>query len=294
MTEHEAIINKALDGDVISCELVSNTNNIVYKIIRKNKQIQYVKFYQNNSFHIDNEINLYKIVENKYLKELVYSSENPKFAIFKELKGKSIDELTDEELKENADNIIESVCDFFSSVGKNSLKGYGFLDEKLEGKKESFKDFICERQTETSKILEEYSFLSEAFNKIYDKYNKILVGDNKLIPIDTNLKNIMLTENGTIKFVDPGELISGPIIMAYGDFVAHSYKTILYDKLIEKLKLDEKENKLLRIYAIFSSLNVLAFLKKNGVDNLETVIPYGNKYTFFELIKEHMKYLELK
>ena len=51
--------------------------------------------------------------------------------------------------------------------------------------------------------------------------------------------------------------------------------------------------KLVRIYAIFSSLNILAFLKKNGVDNLEAVIPYGNTYTFYELIKEHLKFLNL-
>ena len=68
---------------------------------------------RNNSYHIDNEINLYKLVGNRYLKELVYSSENPKFAIFKELKGKTVDELDSVSLINYADNIIESLCDFF-------------------------------------------------------------------------------------------------------------------------------------------------------------------------------------
>lgn len=294
MIKYENIIMDVLKGDIHSCKLISNTNNMVYKIVKKNNEILYAKFYLNNSYHIDNEINLYKLVDNRYLKELVYSSENPKFAIFKELKGKTVDELDIVSLINHADNIIESLCDFFSSISKFSTKGYGLLDENMNGKRKSFKEFIFERQSETSKVLKDYPSLSNVFNKIYNKYNEILIEDNKLVPIDTNLKNIMIMPDGSVKFVDPGELISGPIMMGYGDFVAHSYKTVLYERLIEKLELDYIQNKLLRIYAVFSSLNVLAFLKKNGVDNLQKVIPYGNRYTFFELIEEHMKYLELK
>ena len=81
--------------------------------------------------------------------------------------------------------------------------------------------------------------------------------------------------------------------MGYGDFVAHTYKTILYDNLIKKLNLNEEESKLIHIYAIFSSLNILAFLHKLGVSELESVIPYGNNQTFFTLISEHLKEIDL-
>lgn len=294
MDKYKNIIMNVLRSDVHSCELISNTNNIVYKIVKKNNEVLYAKFYLNNSSHIDNEINLYKLVDNKYLKELVYSSEDPKFAMFKELKGKTINELDSVNLMNYANNVIESLCDFFSSMSKISVNGYGLLDENMNGRKKSFKDFILERQSETSKVLKDYPSLSTIFDKIYKKYNEILIEDNKLVPIDTNLKNIMITSDGSVKFIDPGELISGPIMMGYGDFVAHSYKTVLYEKLIEKLKLDYNQCKLLKIYAVFSSLNVLSFLKKNGVDNLQEVIPYGNRYTFAELIKEHLEYLGLE
>ena len=102
------------------------------------------------------------------------------------------------------------------------------------------------------------------------------------------MKNIFITENNEVKFIDPGELISAPILMSYGDFVAHTYKTTLYDCLMEKLNLNDEDIKRLRIYAIFSSLNILAFLSNNGVTNLDEVIPYGNKYTFYDLINNHL------
>lgn len=156
---------------------------------------------------------------------------------------------------------------------------------------ESFQEFIFNRQMGSERVLNDYPLLNMAFSCIYAKYKDLIVGDNSLVPIDTNAKNIMVTDTGEVKFIDPGELISGPILMGYGDFVAHTYKTELYGCLIQKLSLSEDDLKRLRIYAIFSSLNILAFLKKLGVDDLQSVIPYGNKYSFYSLIEEHLREL---
>jgi len=225
---------------------------------------------------------------------LIYKSESPRIAIFKELVGKTIDELSAEELEDKSYLIVESVVDYFEKISIHKVKGYGILDENLNGKYSDFFEFLKIRQSSTSLILKDYPELSGIFDLIMKKYKDIIVADNSLVPIDTNLKNIMVLNDSSIKFVDPGEMISAPILMGYGDFVAHTYKTVLYDKLMKRLKLDDKELKLLRIYAIFSSLNILAFLKNHGVTELSEVIPYGNKYTFYELINEHLKYLDLK
>ena len=64
--------------------------------------------------------------------------------------------------------------------------------------------------------------------------------------------------------------------------------------MIEKLNLSKEDMQRLRIYAVFSSLNILAFLKKLGVTDLESVIPYGNSYTFYSLIKDHLNELDIK
>lgn len=167
------------------------------------------------------------------------------------------------------------------------------LDENLNGKYDDFYEFLKSRQRYTALILKDYDELNNLFDLIFNKYKDIMCADNSLVPIDTNLKNIMLLETGGVKFIDPGKMISGPIMMGYGDFVAHTYKTPLYDKLIKELNPDSNLEKIIRIYAILSSLNILAFLKQNGVDELNEIIPYGNKYTFYELINEHLKYLNL-
>ena len=281
------IIKETL-GDVISIDLVSQTSNIVFKVLTEKYGTLYAKFYLNKSSHIDHEIHLYDMIDSKYLKEVLFISEKHDFAIFKELEGKTIDELTLDEINEYKEQIIDSLIYFYETVGKQRVNGYGLLDSNMNGTSKSFEDFIVNRQIGTEEVLKEYPILNSAFSNIYSKYKSLIIGDNFLVPIDTNAKNIMVTENGDIKFIDPGELISGPKLMGYGDYVAHTYKTELYDCLIRKLNLDEDDMKRLRIYAIFSSLNILAFLKKLGIDDLEHVVPYGNTYSFYDLIKEHL------
>lgn len=292
MNEYIDIINKTLK-DAREIELISETNNIVYKVVSDTYGTVYVKFYLNKSSHIDNEIKLYDIVNNKYLKEIVTKSVNPNFAIFKELKGKTIDELSNEELENNKEYIVESLIEFFETISKKKIQGFGLLDDNLNGTSKEFKEFIMQRQLNTQNELKDYPFLNNIFTKIYEKYNDLIVEDNCLVPIDTNMKNIMLTDQNEIKFIDPGELISAPILMGYGDFVAHTYKTELYEILMKKLSLNKEDEKRLRIYAIFSSLNVLAFIKRAGGNELDKITPYGNKYTFYDLIKEHLDKLEI-
>ena len=292
--DYQLVIKNIFKEKLQEIELVSETSNKVYKIITTDGEILYAKFYQQNSFHIDNELKVYDLIDHKYLKDLYYISEEYKMAIFRELVGKTVDELTEQELEEYKDSIICSVCDYFNTMKKHKTNGYGILDQDLNGTYEDFYTFLQERQKGTSTILQEYTELNCLFDLIFQKYRNIIKPDNSLTPIDTNLKNIMVLTDGTIKFCDPGEMISAPILMAYGDFVAHIYKTPLYEVLIQKLNLNSTEEKLLRIYAIFSSLNILAFLKKNGVDELKNIIPYGNKYTFYNLINEHLEHLNIQ
>lgn len=289
---YESKIREILGEDVEIYE-VGETSNKVFKVNTGSK-IVYVKFYRDNSSHVDNELKIYDLVSDKYLKEVVYKSDSPKMAIFGELVGKTIDELSREELDNNSDKIVDSIIDYFTSISSNKTTGYGLLDDNLCGKSNDFIEFLRTRQKDTSDTLKDYPELSSIADELLDKYSSIIESDNSLVPIDTNMKNVMVCDDGSIKFVDPGEMISGPILMGYGDFAAHTYKTVLYDKLVEKLDLSSDEEKLIRIYAIFSSLNILAFLRKLGVTELDKVIPFGNSYTFYDLISEHLEYLGSK
>ena len=77
--------------------------------------------------------------------------------------------------------------------------------------------------------------------------------------------------------------------MGMGEFVAHSYGTKVYDKFIEKMQASSEEIKRLSIYGILSSTNIMAFLVRNNIGDINLSKPFGNNNTFFELIGGHLK-----
>ena len=102
----------------------------------------------------------------------------------------------------------------------------------------------------------------------------------------------MITEQGEIKIIDPGAIVSAPLNMGLGELVAHSYGTIIYDKLMKNMQVTKSQKRKLSIYAILSSLNVMAFLVRNRIGDIERSKPFGNTHTFFELIEGHLKVIE--
>ena len=80
--------------------------------------------------------------------------------------------------------------------------------------------------------------------------------------------------------------------MGIGELVAHSYGTIIYDKLMENMNATELQKRKLSIDGTLSSLNVMAFLVKNRIGDIEKSKPFGNTHTFFELVNGHLKIID--
>lgn len=298
---YKSKIETALNKKINELILISNTNNIVlrYSIQAKN---YFAKFYQEGETHTDNEVLLYKNIPaegKKYLKNLIYSNfeqnEEQKFALYEEVKGKILASMLDngEINDELATKVARELLNYFRIISKMKTKTYGNLSNGFEGGYSSFLQYLYEYQFKTTKTL----FLNEKTRKIsslpyrlLEQYADVLdEGQPCVTPIDSNFKNIMITDNGEIKIIDPGAIVSAPINMGLGELIAHSYGTIIYDKLIEEMKPTCIEKKRLSIYGILSSMNIMAFLVRNNIGIIEDSKPFGNKKTFFELIEGHMK-----
>lgn len=274
-------------------EIVSHLNNIVVKINNL-----YLKIYNGNSIIKDNELILYKEIKNtKLFKEIIYqgvvkTDKRYDFALFKPIEGKTLDLIEYQDAE--AEKIAKKVHEFINYTSKISCNKFGDIDEKFEGAQNSFKEYIFEFQHKTSTTLylddstRKYSSL--AYDLLLRYEQKFNVEKPYIIPVDLNFKNIMVTDNFRIKIVDPGALIAGPLEMSYGEFCAHSYGTLIYEKF-EKMMGKEVDQELVRIYAIFMLLNILAFIVRNNIMDAKLAKPFGNNKTFLELIDEHLKFL---
>ncbi len=304
INEYIAKIEKSIQSKISNVKLVSTSNNIVIKY-KKDDNTYFAKFYQNNATHVDNEVMLYKTIPEegkKYLKNLVYSNfatnEKTRFAIFEEVKGKTLAEmLENNEISDIlANKVAREILNYFSIVSKIRTNKYGNLENNLNGKYDSFLKYLYEYQFPTTETL----FLNSKTRKLSSLPYTLLAENAEILdegyscvtPIDSNFKNIMITEQGEIKIIDPGAIVSAPLNMGLGELVAHSYGTIIYDKLMKNMQVTKSQKRKLSIYAILSSLNVMAFLVRNRIGDIERSKPFGNTHTFFELIEGHLKVIE--
>lgn len=299
-------IEKVIKDPIIKIEPIQASNK-VFKVYLNNNKVQYIKFYtdylNNQQTNTDLEIQLYNILKKDTLnmfKPLVSTDYNT-YAIFEEVKGTSVDNMSEETRKKYSKKIIESLNKYFDVIYNQKVEGYGkleYINKKFIAKYETYNEFIEDRQNTTSKILKDYKELEIIYDLIKEKYSDILFEtkqESHLCPIDTNMSNILIDEKNNIIFIDPGQMIGSPtILMAYGDFIIHTYNTSLYNELFLTLKLTEKEKILINIYAIFSALNTLAYLKKVGVEKLNEIHSFGNSLTFYKSISVLLKSIDIE
>lgn len=297
---YKSQIEGALKKTIEGLELVSNTNNIVFKYSIEGENY-FAKFYKEGETHTDNEVLLYQSIApegKKYLKSLVFSNvyqeSEQKFALYEEVKGRTLAFMleNDQVSDELATKIAKELLNYFRIVSKMRTSTYGNLSNSFEGEYEYFLEYLYEYQFKTTETLflnPKTRSMSSLPYRLLEQYADILDEGNPCVtPIDSNFRNIMITNNGEIKIIDPGAIVSAPINMGLGELVAHSYGTVIYDKLMEEMQPASIEKKRLSIYGILSSMNIMAFLVRNNIGKIEESKPFGNKRTFFELIEGHL------
>ena len=276
-------------------ELVSDANNLVVRV-----DGNYLKIYQEGKTTVqDNELQLYKKLNRPDLFKKVLAdgivpstASGLQYALYETIHGKPLDEV--KYTPQDAKGISKSVYDFIQTTAEIPCEGFGTIDQNFNGSHETFKEFMFHFQHRTSTTLymnpstRKYSALG--YNLLV-KFEKLLNFDKpSIIPVDLNMKNFLITDDGKTKVPDPGALLAGPKEMAYGEFTAHAFGTPLYEEF--KKHIGDADERLVRLFATLGLSNVLAFIVKHTDQNPETVKPFGNPNTFFSLIDEHKEFLQ--
>lgn len=192
---------------------------------------------------------------------------------------------------------------------KNS--GYGFIDTNnkdiAHGVLASWVDFLHININHIKKIFSENAnkldendnlFLEGAFNHLStfiinnDEHFKNL--SPKLIPIDLNLRNFIVSETNELHMIDLESFLIGDELLAYGELFGHVYKTP-FGECFAKLWDDwnSQQKQLIHFYALLSNMNVLAFKISKSETPIKLTESYlwGNSNNFHALIFEHGQYI---
>ncbi|MBO5341198.1 MAG: hypothetical protein J6A73_00780 [Lachnospiraceae bacterium] len=285
----------------IAVKIVSDAANIVFCLSIGKKKF-YIKFYVDDiKRQKDNELLLYHWIESSehnFFKRLLFEEKIGKsYAVFEEVEGILLADLLSKHALQEvvAERVVDAFVELINTLHHLNTIGYGSINENREGGFVSFSDFFRAYITPTLEALNTCDEMKKwvcIANKICNEsINFLGAGNNGVVPMDNNFRNIMVSDTRVV-FIDPGAVLSAPIEMGYGEFVAHAYGTILYPILIEKLGVDREVEKKIRTFSIFSLLNIMAFLVRNGCSNPDEKCPYGNDKTFSQLLEEHLTFVQ--
>lgn len=299
--DYKKIISTILPSATSISDLPENSSNNVYRFIDGNRNL-FAKIYGSNAVHTDNECMIYEIMPQelfKYTKPLVVKRivDNYLVAVYEDIGGSALADLLDAQSldEKTAIVVVQAFIDFVSILNTIPTTGYGYLKGSFHGSHNRYMDYMWEYQRETIKALKLNNSTEEFANLPYELisryYNVLDSQDHAVVPIDNNFRNIYINKDG-VKFIDPGAIVSGPVELAYGEFSAHAFGTKMFDILKYALGFSKEEETKIRIYAILSSLNIMAYLIRNNVDDIITARPFGNNNTFIDNIYAHLRYLK--
>jgi len=294
----EAAIAELIRSQTINSqnyEIVSDANNLVARV-----DSNFLKVYMSvgNTILQDNELLLYQVTKQPELYKKMLASGTIQndgrffnYALFETIKGKTLDEVN--YTQEDASKISKTIYDHIQNVGQIQCTGFGDINQKFEGSHASWDKYVFDIQHKISRTLSKepatrkYSTLGH--NLLVNNQDLLKCGKPSIIPVDLNFKNILVTDDNRTVIIDPGALLAGPKEMAYGDVMANSYGTKIFEEF--KKHIGDSDEDAMCLYATISLTSILAFITKIGLDPTQAK-PFGNPNTFFSLIDELVDHLK--
>jgi len=297
-----------LVGNITSFEKITRgSNEIFYAKTEKGEFI--VKIYnedRSQRTNLSREIQMSRLLKNlPEIRGMVFSDVTRKtipyeFAIFDYVEGQTLRSLVESgSLNEKQlEDIADQIFTLIKKITKIPTENFGQLDESgTKGTSETWVGFLEDMQEPTTETFRDSSILPASIylapQSILDKHkDKFVLKSPKLIPMDLNIDNIIITPDQRIKFIDPETFWSGDSLCAYSQFYALTKGTPLGDRFASKLPLSSDDEFKMRFYALLDNLNVLAYITRISPEVVKEAKPWGNPNKFIDLIKEHIDYLK--
>jgi len=286
-------------GEPTYVEKLCETNNILYKVTVKDKAYV-LKIYDTKAPGKDMEpYVLTKIPNLTHARKMLVFDDGCgiiafPYAIYPFIDGRALHEELDAGLsKTKAKAYAEDIAEIVKSLARVETKGFGFVDEEIEGVEVNWYGFMIRESKQTdAKPLRKHlpSELIERVLAVVRKNTPRKV-ESTLVQWDLNSHNFLISDD-ELKMIDLGAVAAGDKLFPLGEFMAHYYKTPLWVPFIGCFKLSKKQMRAVRTYALFCDFGILRAAVTMTSEPAKTAKPWGNKHTFLELINSHLNALE--
>jgi aminoglycoside phosphotransferase (APT) family kinase protein len=308
-TDIKKIVEKQV-GSILSLKKMPGGSNEVYFLEAENGK--YITKIYNEKIsqrtNLSREIQISNLLKDlPEIRKMLFSDTSKEkipheFAIFEYVDGQTLRSLIESGSidERRLEDIARQVYLLIARISSVPTEGFGQLDETgLRGTSKTWVEFLKSMQNPTTTTFSSSSTLPAALylapQRILNKHkDKFLLQEPRLIPMDLNTDNIIVTKDNKIIFIDPETFWSGDSLCSYAQFYALTKGTILGESFKKRLPASSEDEFKIRFYALLDNLNVLAYITRVDPRNTMVATPWGNPHKFVDLIKDHVDYLETK
>lgn len=298
-------------------DVSANSNYIIDADNGQEKKNFFLKIYNNSTRAAKSceplVYNLLTYKSNHTVKKFADGAyENDNFLIVEYIPGQELLKIVENQSTTNEQlaTLARQLLSFLDECLSIKATGYGFLNienpqpaSMPQGILPKWVDFfsinisgIKKTITENGSKLDENDtkalrLIIEALEKFIKKNeNYFSLTNQKLIPIDLNLKNFIVDDNQKLHAVDLESFLIGDSLLPYGELFGHVYKSPFgtqFDKLWAKWT--EPQREIVHFYALLSNINVFAYQLIHAKEPiaLSKSHVWGNPNNFFDLMADH-------
>lgn len=221
------------------------------------------------------------------------------FAIFEFVEGKTLRFLIESNKLDQTQttHIAHQLYVLIKNITQIPTNHFGQLDETgMNGTFTTWFSFLEAMQAPTTNTFVASSILPASIylapQTILSKHrDKFLVNNPRLITMDLNIDNIIITHDFKVVLIDLETFWSGDPLCAYAQFYALTQGMPLGEQFIKQLSLSFDEVFVFRFYALLDALNVLAYITRLNPATAIEAKPWGNPNTFVYLIEKNLNFL---
>jgi aminoglycoside phosphotransferase (APT) family kinase protein len=295
-------------GKITSFEKMPGSNNDVTHIKTKKGDF-IVKIYDESRSKRTSqgrEIQMVKLLQGlSETRKMVFSDTTREkirheFAVFDYVEGHTLRLLVENNAmnKVQLEDVTNQIFNLIKKISQIETQQFGRLDESgLRGSSETWIGFLENMQRTAIQTLKSAGLFSDSVysvpQEILGKYGHgFALEDPRLIPMDLNMNNILITPDYKVKFIDLKTFWSGDPLFPLSHFYALTDGTKLGDAFLARLSADPTDSLKMRYYALLDLFHALAYITRIDSKAGKKARPWGNPNKFVDLIKKHVSYLK--
>jgi YcaO-like protein with predicted kinase domain len=294
-------------GEPRTVEVLSGTKNCLFKVVSAEADTYVVKLYTRHADLIGGcELAVYRhLTGSRFVRRLVAGSpENgstPGYLITEYRAGTTFLELVNDPQFDPAKlaQLGVEVARFVAECRAVTIAGFGSLDLDLRGAHPEWDAWLADYLDRAAVGLSSLgdSDAARLLGRAHDALRRFLDEEwaafrsvtSALVPIDLNLSNFLITEEGRLLVLDLETFWGADPLLAFGEWAGHTYGTPWYESFARAWgHLPQRLRRLVRFYALLSNFDTFYYITSNALGTVESARPWGNRLRFSELIQIHI------